>query len=135
MLTYQAAIVARPRACPHRTSCVRAPSALGPSCRDDIVEATVVSSPLGDNRRGVEARRVILNPWQTTRRDLSRYVARLEGENEFLRNQIGVKDKQIGELTERARETNVLIAGLQKMLSPLLSAPRDHDERNPHIGA
>ncbi len=53
--------------------------------------------------------------------DMSRYVARLEGENEFLRGQIGVKDSQIKEMTERARETNVLIAGLQKMLTPLLS--------------
>ena len=52
--------------------------------------------------------------------DESRYVAALERENEFLRGQIGVKDTQIGELTERARETNHLIAGLQKMLSPLL---------------
>jgi hypothetical protein len=37
-----------------------------------------------------------------------------------LREQIGVKDGQIKELTERARETNVSIAGLQKMLTPLL---------------
>jgi len=50
-----------------------------------------------------------------------RYVGRLESENEFLRNQIDVKDSQIKELTERARETNVLIGGLQRMLSPLLS--------------
>ena len=49
-----------------------------------------------------------------------RYVARLESEVEFLRGQITVKDTQIGELTERARETNHLIAGLQKMLTPLL---------------
>jgi hypothetical protein len=48
------------------------------------------------------------------------YVERLEGENEFLRQQIGVKDDQIKDLTERARETNHLIAGLQKMLTPLL---------------
>lgn len=54
--------------------------------------------------------------------DEPRYVAALERENEFLRGQIGVKDTQIGELTERARETNHLIAGLQKMLSPLLGA-------------
>lgn len=52
--------------------------------------------------------------------DLSRYVARVEGENEFLRQQITVKDEQIKDLTERARETNHLIAGLQKMLTPLL---------------
>ncbi len=55
--------------------------------------------------------------------DLSRYVARVEGENEFLRQQITVKDDQIKDLTERARETNHLIAGLQKMLSPLLGSP------------
>lgn len=48
------------------------------------------------------------------------YVERVESENEFLRKQIGVKDDQIKDLTERARETNHLIAGLQKMLTPLL---------------
>jgi len=31
-----------------------------------------------------------------------------------------VKDEQIKEQSERARETNHLIAGLQKMLTPLL---------------
>src|SRR6266851_984213 len=63
---------------------------------------------------------------------VSRYAARLEGENEFLRGQVGVKDDQIKDLTERARETNHLIAGLQKMLTPLLGRPRapsDHDDR------
>jgi hypothetical protein len=52
-----------------------------------------------------------------------RYVERLESENEFLRGQIGVKDGQIAlkdktidALLERDRETNILIAGLQKML-------------------
>src|SRR3954469_4479075 len=64
---------------------------------------------------------------------VSRYVARLEGENEFLRGQITVKDKQIGELTERARETNHLIAGLQKMLTPLLGRPAERQpEERPH---
>ena len=53
------------------------------------------------------------------------YVERLESENEFLRGQIGVKDDQIKDLTERARETNHLIAGLQKMLTPLLGRPED----------
>ena len=47
---------------------------------------------------------------------------RLESENEFLRGQVAVKDTQIKDLTERARETNHLIAGLQKMLSPLLGS-------------
>jgi hypothetical protein len=60
--------------------------------------------------------------------DLSRYVARVEGENEFLREQITVKDEQIKDLTERARETNHLIAGLQKMLTPLLGAAAEPRE-------
>jgi hypothetical protein len=51
---------------------------------------------------------------------LDAYVLRVESENEFLRKQINVKDDQIKDLTERARETNHLIAGLQKMLTPLL---------------
>jgi len=54
---------------------------------------------------------------------ISRYVTRLEGENEFLRGEIVVKNDQIKDLTERARETNHLIAGLQKMLTPLLGRP------------
>lgn len=49
-----------------------------------------------------------------------RFLERLEDENTFLRGQIVVKDGQIKDLTERARETNVLINGLQKMLTPLL---------------
>jgi hypothetical protein len=64
--------------------------------------------------------------------DLSRLVAteflqqlekRLEekdGEITFLRSEVSIKNDQIKDLTERARETNHLIAGLQKMLTPLL---------------
>jgi hypothetical protein len=61
----------------------------------------------------------------TTPPEESRYVGVLERENEFLRGQVLVKDTQIKEMTERARETNVLIGGLQKMLSPLLGTPRE----------
>ncbi|QOZ20820.1 hypothetical protein XI02_42135 [Bradyrhizobium sp. CCBAU 21365] len=60
--------------------------------------------------------------------DESRYVAALERENAFLRDQVTVKDKQIGELTERARETNLLIHGLQKMLTPLLGTAPSGDQ-------
>jgi hypothetical protein len=56
----------------------------------------------------------------TSRPVAANYVERIESENDFLRQQIGVKDDQIKDLTERARETNHLIAGLQKMLTPLL---------------
>ena len=58
----------------------------------------------------------------------TRYIERLEGENEFLRQQVSVKDNQIKDLTERARETNHLIAGLQKMLTPLLGRPAERAE-------
>ena len=65
--------------------------------------------------------------------DLSRpvateYVQQLEkrldekdGEITFLRTEVSIKNDQIKDLTERARETNHLIAGLQKMLTPLLA--------------
>ena len=66
---------------------------------------------------------------------VSRYVARLEGENEFLRGQIAVKDEQIKEQTGRARETNVLIAGLQKMLTPLLGRPGSAADDRSHSSA
>jgi hypothetical protein len=54
-----------------------------------------------------------------------RYVQLLERENHFLRSQVETKDGQIKELTERSRETNMLVAGLQKMLSPLLGSGRN----------
>src|SRR5439155_19197783 len=60
-----------------------------------------------------------------------RYVARLEGENEFLRGQVAVKDKQIAEMLERGHETNSLINGLQRMLGPLLAAPDRERGRSP----
>jgi len=75
---------------------------------------------------------------EPTRPDQSRPVAttldeRLESENTFLRQQITVKDEQIKDLTERARETNHLIAGLQKMLTPLLGrAANQHSDPPGH---
>jgi hypothetical protein len=53
---------------------------------------------------------------------LERENESLRNERDFLRSEIVVKNDQIKDLTERARETNHLIAGLQKMLSPLLGA-------------
>jgi hypothetical protein len=58
-----------------------------------------------------------------------KYIERLEGEVEFLRDQVTTKDAQIKELTERSRETNVLIGGLQRMLAPLLGSPDPHPYR------
>jgi hypothetical protein len=53
-----------------------------------------------------------------------RYITRLEEENTFLREQVVVKDTQIGALLERDKETNTLIHRLQAMLAPLLVAPK-----------
>jgi hypothetical protein len=64
----------------------------------------------------------------------SRYVAHVEEENEFLRGQVRTKDDQIKDLTERARETNHLIAGLQKMLTPLLGRPSKDQGSEAEIG-
>ena len=58
----------------------------------------------------------------------TRYIESLEGDIEFLRKQVAVKDDQIKDLTERAHETNSLIAGLQKMLTPLLWRPTERGE-------
>jgi hypothetical protein len=62
----------------------------------------------------------------------SRYVTALERENEFLRGQVVVKDTQIGELTERARETNHLLAGFQTILA--LGSPNERRESPSHDG-
>ena len=66
------------------------------------------------------------------RSDMLRHVQQLEtrlgekdGEIGFLRSEVAVKNDQIKDLTERARETNHLIAGLQKMLTPLLGRSSD----------
>jgi hypothetical protein len=74
--------------------------------------------------------------------EASRYVALLEraveqskDEREFLHEQIDRKDKTIDSLIERDRETNVLVRGLQEMLTPLLSAPRHEPREHESPGA
>jgi hypothetical protein len=64
-----------------------------------------------------------------------RYVTRLEDENTFLREQVGVKDTQIGALLERDKETNTLIHRLQAMLAPLLVAPKQKGTTEHHTAS
>ena len=74
----------------------------------------------------------------TTDGNTPRYVERLEreveqakDERDFLREQIDRKDKTIDSLIERDRETNILVRGLQEMLTPLLGAShRDQPHNN-----
>jgi hypothetical protein len=54
---------------------------------------------------------------------LEKRIEEKDGEIIFLRGEVAMKNDQIKDLTERARETNHLIAGLQTMLTPLLSRP------------
>ena len=90
-----------------------------PAATSRGTETEPSSAQIGKQTNEDKQRHVATSP------DLSRYVAQLENENGFLRGQISVKDEQIKDLTERARETNHLIAGLQKMLTPLLGS-RQH---------
>lgn len=59
-----------------------------------------------------------------------RYIGRLEGEVAFLREELTTKNAQIKELTERSRETNILIGGLQRLLAPMLGSPDPHRQKN-----
>ena len=84
------------------------------------VATTVIAEESYDEQR----QRIATSP------DLSRpvataYVEQLESENQFLREQAGVKDKTIEALLERDRETNILVGQLQKMLTPLLGRPEE----------
>ena len=93
--------------------------------------ATAVAADLGDGEGRHNAstspdpsRQVATGP------DMSeKFIERLEGEIAFLRDEIGTKNAQIKELSERSRETNLLIGGLQRMLSPLLGSPDPHPPR------
>ena len=82
-------------------------------------------------RQGMTVTEVSSRPVATGNSDTSRYVVGLEREVEraledraFLHEQIKVKDTQIAALLERDRETNILVRGLQQMLSPLLGPVR-----------
>lgn len=83
---------------------------------------TPAVDPSPETATGADKQRPVATPVPED----SRYVAALERENDFLRGQITVKDTQISELTERSRETNVLIGGLQRLLAPLLGSPDPH---------
>jgi hypothetical protein len=55
-----------------------------------------------------------------TEPDTSRYVALLERDNEFLRDQVKKKDEHIDNLSTRFSETQSLLGAMQRMFAPLL---------------
>ena len=65
---------------------------------------------------------------------LEKRLGEKDGEIAFLRSEVAVKNDQIKDLTERARETNHLIGGLQKMLTPLLGRFNEIPTDNPQRG-
>ena len=89
-----------------------------------------VPPPIAESAKSPdEARHVVPSP------DLSgKYTERLEGEVAFLREEISTKNAQIKELTERSRETNLLVGGLQRMLAPLLGQPDPYPKRDNQPG-
>jgi hypothetical protein len=60
---------------------------------------------------------------------LEKRIEEKDEEIRFLRSEVAVKNEQIKDSTERARETNHLIAGLQRMLTPLLGGAGDAHDR------
>ena len=64
-------------------------------------------------------------------KELEKRLEEKDGFITFLRTEVTVKNEQIKDLTERARETNHLIAGLQRMLSPLLGGGEQRQGREP----
>jgi hypothetical protein len=86
--------------------------------------ATPVAGNLNDNSTETAA---TTTPDQSrpvaTSPDLSRYVARIESENNFLRGQVAVKDSQISALTEHAKQTTTTLGALQRLIAPLIGSP------------
>jgi hypothetical protein len=103
-----------------------------------LVATDVAVEPRGDEPRQDTPKSPDL-PRQVATDD--RYVQQLEmrlGEKDneigFLRSEVGVKNEQIKDLTQRARETNHLIARLQTMLSPLLGSGDYSQKKEPLDG-
>ncbi|KRQ09135.1 hypothetical protein [Bradyrhizobium manausense] len=93
------------------------------------VAITVAAENKDDKRRQIPATSSDQpRPVATAPTGDDKYLSLLERENEFLRGEIAVKNTQISELTERARETNHLVAGLQNLLRPLLGKPEERPD-------
>jgi len=102
-------------------------AATGVAGKNKDAEPRQDSTTSGDRERQAATATPVSQPVAAN----DRVVELLESENDFLRGQVVVKDKQIAEMQERAHETNALINGLQRLLAPLLPAP----DRDPYRAA
>jgi hypothetical protein len=105
--------------------------------RDDVLRQSATTSPDVSRRDATGTANENVPSAHSTSEDTSRqvaappdlterYIGRLEGEVAFLREELTTKNAQIKELTERSRETNVPIGGLQRLLAPMLGSPDPH---------
>ena len=111
----------------HEESPQEVPTSLDPS--RPIATPVVVEVRDDEPRQAVATAADEPRPVATGQDLSSKFIERLEGEVEFLREEISTKNAQIKELTERSRETNLLIGGLQRMLAPLLGSPDPYREK------
>jgi hypothetical protein len=95
----------------------------------DVTVGKKAEEPRQDAATSTDGRRPAATAGEVSRPVAAdtRVIGMLESENQFLRGQIAVKDGQIKEMTERARETNHLIAGLQRLLPMLTAGDRSRD--------
>jgi hypothetical protein len=127
----------RPVATPVAPPAAQSFGSVAPHPTPAIPEPSVTTEP--DTARPVATEEPVMTPYVER---LEREVEQLNDDRDFLREQIKVKDgqialkdQQIGAMLERDRETNILVQGLQKMLTPFLGAPRrpDPEEGKSHL--
>jgi hypothetical protein len=122
----------------YRAGLPRTPRSVQRYCAKGHLDCRLIETPFGEKYlispasvakhiAYIEEVRQTATRHDMSRQDLTdRYIGRLEGEVAFLRDELTTKNAQIKELTERSRETNVLIGGLQRLLAPMLGSPDPH---------
>ena len=92
--------------------------------RQEVPTSPDLSRPVAAISNEIAKSREV-SPLDVARHDdlMSRFVERLEGENQFLRGQLTKKDEQIEDLSQRFKETQGLLGAVQRMLAPLLGQP------------
>jgi hypothetical protein len=92
--------------------------------RDTPRHAATDSTATEETSRHVAQLERELEAAKDQRTQMERRLEVADDERDFLREQINRKDRTIEALIERDRETNILVRGLQEMLTPLLGGRR-----------